>query len=137
MPLTPTLIDLPVRGDDRGSLVAVEDAAIGFPIRRAYYIYGTQPGVARGFHAHRDLNQVAVAVAGSCAFVLDDGTDRARVVLDRPDRGLAIGSMTWREMHDFSPDCVLLVLASRPYDDADYIRDYDQFRKLAAASAAR
>lgn len=126
------LIDLLVRGDERGDLVAVEESRdIPFPIRRAYYIYRTDPGVTRGRHAHHALNQLAVAVTGQCTMVLDDGTNRAEVVLGDPARGLIIGPMVWREMRDFSPDCVLLVLADAPYDEADYIRDYDAFLELA------
>ena len=124
------LKDLRVRGDERGSLIALEEPDVGFPINRAYYIYGTQPGVARGGHAHRHLEQLAVCVSGSCLFVLDDGKLREEVRLDRPDLGLRISSMIWREMHDFSSDCVLLVLASRPYDEADYIRNYQDFLAL-------
>ena len=129
------LIDLPIRGDDRGSLVAIEPGGLlPFPIRRAYYIFGTIPGVSRGFHAHRHLNQWAIAVSGSCTMVLDDGKQRLQVRLDRPDCALEIGPMIWREMHDFSPDAVLLVLADTIYDEADYIRSYDDFRALLGNS---
>ncbi len=126
---------LQVRGDERGSLVALESHDIGFPVRRVYYIYGTEAGVSRGGHAHRDLEQLAICVAGSCVFLLDDGARREEVRLDRPNVGLRISSMIWREMHDFSPDCVLLVLASHPYDEADYIRDRAAFLSLARGGA--
>jgi UDP-2-acetamido-3-amino-2,3-dideoxy-glucuronate N-acetyltransferase len=69
--------------------------------------------------------QVAVCLAGSCRFVLDDGRNKEKVVLDRPTEGLVIDSVVWREMHDFSDDCVLLVIASEHYEESDYIRDYD------------
>lgn len=125
------LIDLEVHGDQRGSLIALEGGAtLPFPLKRIYYIYGTSEGVSRGYHAHKDLQQLAICVAGACTIVLDDGASRYPVRLDRPDLGLHISSPIWREMHDFSPDCVLLVLASRPYEDADYIRDYDTFAAL-------
>lgn len=121
-------IDFQVLGDERGSLVALEkDRNVPFDIRRVYYIYKTEQGVSRGYHAHRNLRQVAMCVAGSCRMVLDNGKAREEVVLDCPTRGLLIESMMWREMHDFSDDCVLLVLASELYDEADYIRDYDEF----------
>jgi dTDP-4-dehydrorhamnose 3,5-epimerase-like enzyme len=124
-------IDFRVMGDHRGSLVAVEAGrTIPFEIRRIYYLFGTQPNVPRGFHAHRALLQLAVCVSGSCRIVLDDGARQEEAMLDRPDRGLLIPKMVWREMHDFSPDCVLLVLASEYYDEADYIRDYEKFRIL-------
>ena len=130
------LVRLTVKGDDRGSLVAIEgDETVPFPIARAYYVYGTQPGVSRGFHAHRRLRQLAIAVAGRCDMFLDDGTAQQLVPLDDPSLGLMIGPMCWREMRNFSPDCVLLVLASDHYDESDYIRDHDAF--LAAARGAR
>jgi hypothetical protein len=120
-----------VRSDARGSLAAVEQADAGFPIERVYYIYGARPEAERGFHAHRELRQLAIAVAGSCTIDLDDGVRRACVSLSDPATGLVIGSMVWRVMRDFSPDCVLLVLASAAYEEADYIRSYDEF--LAAS----
>ena len=124
-------ISFPPLGDDRGSLVALEDGeTVPFAIQRVYYIFGTKLGVARGFHAHRALEQVAVCVTGSCRMVLDDGCQREEAWLDSPTKGLYIGNMVWREMHDFSPDCVLLVLASKHYDEKDYLRNYDNFQQL-------
>jgi RimJ/RimL family protein N-acetyltransferase/dTDP-4-dehydrorhamnose 3,5-epimerase-like enzyme len=121
-------INFPSLGDERGSLVALEGAkTVPFEIKRVYYIFGTQPGVARGFHAHRNLRQVAVCVTGKCRMVLDDGDKREEAWLDSPTKGLVIGDMVWREMHDFSSDCVLLVLASEHYDETDYIRSYEDF----------
>jgi len=115
-------------GDERGSLVALEGSkSVPFDIKRVYYIFGTKEGVSRGFHAHRNLKQVAVCVTGSCRFVLDNGKQREEVVLDKSTIGLLIDDLTWREMYDFSPDCVLMVLASEYYDELDYIRDYDKF----------
>lgn len=132
LPATCSLIDLQVHGDARGSLVALEQAAgLPFAIQRVYYIFGTAKDTARGFHAHHQLQQLAICVAGSCTMIVDDGVQRAAVPLDRPNRGLHIGSPVWREMTDFSADCVLLVVASAPYEDADYIRDYDEFRRIA------
>ena len=121
-------INLPPLGDERGSLVALEAAkTIPFDIQRVYYLFDTKPGVSRGFHAHKKLQQVAVCVTGKCRMVLDDGKIREEVWLDSPVKGLLIGNLVWREMHDFSPDCVLLVLASEHYDETDYIRDYEDF----------
>ena len=121
-------INFPSLGDERGSLVALEGAkTVPFEIKRVYYIFGTQPGVARGFHAHRNLRQVAVCVTGKCRMVLDDGEKREEAWLDSPNKGLVINEMVWREMHDFSSDCVLLVLASEHYDESDYIRLYSNF----------
>jgi dTDP-4-dehydrorhamnose 3,5-epimerase-like enzyme len=125
-------IDFQILGDDRGSLVALErDKALPFDIKRIYYIYRTAEGVSRGFHAHRNLKQVAICVAGRCRMVLDNGVTKEDAWLDCPTRGILIESMVWREMHDFSPDCVLLVLASEHYDESDYIRNYDQFLEAA------
>lgn len=118
-------------GDERGSLVALEgNNSVPFDIKRVYYIFGTKEGVSRGFHAHRNLKQVAVCVTGSCRFVLDNGKQREEVVLYKSTTGLLIEDLTWREMHDFSPDCVLMVLASEYYDKSDYIRDYEEFLKI-------
>lgn len=124
-------IDLPVLGDDRGSLVAIEASdTIPFEVQRVYYIFNTKSGVARGFHAHHQLQQLAVCVSGKCRMVLDDGQTKEEAWLDSPNKGLLIGDMIWREMHDFSDDCVLLVLASEHYDESDYIRDYNEFLKV-------
>jgi len=127
------LIDLPVRGDDRGSLVAIEHGSLlPFPIHRVYYFFGTSPGVSRGFHAHSNLRQWAIAVSGSCTFVLDDGCERISVRLDRPDQALELGSMIWREIHDLSPDAVVMVIADSVYDPTDYIRSYENFLTTVA-----
>lgn len=118
----------PPLGDDRGSLVALESGkTIPFAIKRVYYIFETKAGVSRGFHAHRNLRQVAVCVTGSCRMELDNGMERRSIWLDSPTRGVLIEEMVWREMYDFSPDCVVLVLASEHYDETDYIRDYAEF----------
>ena len=117
-------------GDECGSLVALEgNKSVPFDIKRVYYIFGTKEGVSRGFHAHRNLKQVAVCVTGSCRFVLDNGKQREEIVLDKSTIGLLINDLTWREMYDFSPDCVLMVLANEHYDESDYIRDYQEFLK--------
>jgi len=125
------LIDVPSLGDDRGSLVALEGSeTVPFDIKRVYYIFGTKAGVSRGFHAHRALKQVVVSVTGSCRMLLDDGKKKEEVLLDSPTKGLVIEGLVWREIYDFTPDCVLLVLASQKYDEADYIRNYDDFLKV-------
>ncbi|EAQ53103.1 MULTISPECIES: FdtA/QdtA family cupin domain-containing protein [Vibrio] len=120
-----------VLGDDRGSLVSLEELGnIPFEIKRVYYIFDTKSQISRGFHAHKKLEQMAICVKGSCRIVLDDGQSRESVVLDSPEQGLYIDNNKWREMHDFSKDCVLLVLASNIYDESDYIRDYEEFLRL-------
>ncbi|RFD34372.1 dTDP-6-deoxy-3,4-keto-hexulose isomerase [Pseudomonas sp. GL93] len=125
-------VDFQILGDERGSLVALEtDRAVPFEIKRVYYIYRTAENVSRGFHAHRNLKQVAICVAGRCRMVIDNGYVREDTWLDCPTKGLLIESMVWREMHDFSPDCVLLVLASEHFDESDYIRNYETFLEAA------
>ncbi|MGL4675450.1 MAG: WxcM-like domain-containing protein [Wohlfahrtiimonas sp.] len=126
------LIEFPVLGDERGSLIALETMKnIPFDIKRVYYIFGADQNTPRGFHAHKELQQVAICVAGRCRMILDDGYTKEEVWLDSPNKGLIIGNNIWREMHDFSKDCVLLVLANNYYDESDYIRDYDEFLKEA------
>ena len=127
------LVDIPQRGDARGGLSVAElGGALPFAVRRVYWIHGTQPGVSRGFHAHKKLHQLCVCVAGSVRIVLFDGRREESVVLDSSAKGLLIGPGLWREMHDFSPDCVLMVFADTEYDEADYIRDRDQFIRHVA-----
>lgn len=124
--------DFQVLGDERGSLVAFElGQVIPLDIKRVYYIYGTALGVSRGYHAHYNLTQLAICIAGRCRMVLDNGITREETWMDNPTKGLLIEKMIWREMHDFSPDCVLLVLATEHYDESDYIRDYQHFLKEA------
>lgn len=121
----------PPHGDDRGQLVAIEENKdLPFDVKRVYYIYDTLPGVRRGFHAHRNLQQILLCVNGTCKIHLDNGHDTAEVVLDKPNEGLYIANDMWREMYDFTPGTVLLVLASEYYDEADYIRNYDDFIKM-------
>ena len=121
--------EFPLLGDERGSLVVLEaGSAVPFDIKRTYHIFGTKPGVGRGFHAHKQLRQLAVCVSGKCRMLLDDGVTITNVWLDSPCKGILIEPMVWHEMHEFSSDCVLLVLASDLYDEADYIRVYGDFK---------
>lgn len=133
-----TTIQFPLLGDARGSLVVLEaQKQIPFDIQRVYYIFGTKQDIARGFHAHKALQQVAVCVAGQCKMLLDDGRNKTVITMDSPTHGVLIDRMIWHEMHDFSKDCVLLVLASAHYDEADYIRDYDDFITLSSTEKRR
>jgi dTDP-4-dehydrorhamnose 3,5-epimerase-like enzyme len=125
-------VKFPVMGDDKGWLVSLEGRkSVPFPIERAYYIFGTQAGVTRGKHAHHQLRQLMLCLAGSCKVLLDDGVTREEAPMSTDNRGLFIDPMVWHEMHDFSEGCVLLVLADAWYDTSDYIRDYTQFKALA------
>lgn len=122
------MIRFDIHGDDRGKLIALEEhKEIPFCTRRVYYIFDTLEGVCRGFHAHKELEQVLICVSGSCKILLDDGASKSVAELKSPDEGLYIAHDVWREMFDFSSDAVLVVLASMPYDESDYIRDYDDF----------
>jgi dTDP-4-dehydrorhamnose 3,5-epimerase-like enzyme len=117
-----------VLGDNRGKLVALEENFdIPFDIKRVFYIYGTQPDVPRGQHSHYRTKQYLVAVSGSCKVTLDDGVHKSTFDLDQPNVGLFQDSLIWGTMHDFSENCVLMVLASEHYDESDYIRDYSEF----------
>jgi serine acetyltransferase len=130
----PEIIDFKNMVDDRGVLVAVEAIKdVPFEIKRIYYIYGTKAAVRRGFHAHRNLKQVAIAVNGSCKFLIDNGEVHTHYELNNPAQGLLIDGLLWREMYDFSDDCVLLVLANQYFDENDYVRNYDEFKKMTGS----
>lgn len=121
----------PPHGDERGQLVAIEALKdLPFEFKRVYYIYDTKDGVRRGFHAHYDLEQILICVSGSCKIHLDNGFETEEVLLDKPYEGLYIANDMWREMYDFTEGAVLLVIASRPYEESDYIRNYDDFIKM-------
>lgn len=123
------LMNYLIHGDERGSLIAIENNKdYPFDVKRVYYIFNTLPDVRRGFHAHKKLQQILICVNGSCVIHLDNGLGETKeILLDSPSKGLYISSNTWREMYNFSKDAVLLVLASEYYDEADYIRNYDDF----------
>lgn len=124
------LLEMKVMGDERGKLVSLEsERNIPFELKRVYYIFDTLPNQERGKHAHKNMEQIIVAMDGACEFVLDDGKNRETVWLNRPDIGLYIGKNMWREMRNFSYGCKLMVLASDYYDEKEYIRDYDKFLK--------
>jgi len=122
-------------GDARGQLVALEEFKdIPFHIKRVYYLYETAEGVVRGYHAHKTLQQILVCIHGSCKIMLDNGCEKKVVPLEKPYEGLYVPNAMWREMFDFSPDAVLLVLASELYDENDYIRDYNEFMEFVKCS---
>lgn len=119
-------------GDERGKLVALEEFKdIPFEIKRVYYMYDTTPGVVRGKHAHKSLQQILVCIHGSCKILLDNGKEKKVVPLERPYEGVYVSNVMWREMYDFTQDAVLMVLASGMYDESDYIRDYEEFISFA------
>lgn len=132
-----TKYQFPTHTNETGSLSFLEaERHIPFPIRRVYYIFDVQGDSRRGFHAHKDLQQVLICIHGSCKILMDNGTEKQIVQLDKPNEGLLIENTIWREMYDFSPGAVLLVLASHYYDESDYIRNYDEFLALIKENEA-
>ncbi len=125
------LIELPKIEDSRGNLSFIEGGIhIPFEIKRAYYLYDVPGGSDRGSHAHKNLHQFVVAMSGSFDVLLDDGKEKKRFHLNRSYYGLYICPMMWRYLDNFSSGAVCMVLASNHYDEADYIRDYNEFLNL-------
>lgn len=126
------MLEFPQLGDSRGHLVIVEGSQdIPFEIKRAFYIYGSESGVVRGQHANRESEFVLINVAGTSKVKIKDGEgNEAIYCLNRPHTGIYLPNMVWKDMYDFSPDSVLLILASTHYNPDEYIRNYDDFVKL-------
>ena len=121
------IIDLPKITDARGNLTAIEANQIPFAMKRVYYVYDIPGGESRGGHAHRQQQEFIIAASGSFDVILDDGTLKQRFHLNRSYYGIYVPEMTWRELDNFSTGSVCLVLASELYDEADYLRDYNDF----------
>ena len=118
-------------GDERGDLVVIEGEGMDIPfdIKRVFYMYGSDSTVVRGQHANRETEVLLVNVGGSSKVRVDNGRESEVIVLDKPGMGLYLPPMLWKDMYDFSPDSILLVLASRHYDGKEYIRDYQEYLK--------
>jgi len=128
-----SLVTVPVFTDGRGSLSFIEgQRQIPFDIARVFYMYGIPAGARRGAHGHREVSLVLFAVAGSVDVLLDDGRNTQTVSLRRPQDGLVIGPWVWHELENFTAGTVCLALASGVYDERDYIRDLDDFRREVA-----
>ena len=120
------------RGDARGRLaVAQLGDTMPFVVKRVYWISGAKPGVSRGYHAHKRLQQLFVCLAGSVKIYLHDGSREEIVTLSAFGSPLRIGPGVWRVLSDFSPDCILMVLADRIYEEDDYVRDFETFKRTA------
>ena len=125
-----TIIELDKHHHEKGNITVVENSAtIPFEVKRSYYLYDVPGGESRGGHAHRELSQLIVAASGSFSVTLDDGKVKRTFLLNRPYQGLYIVPGIWRTLDDFSSGSVCLVLASHGYNEADYIRDYNDFIK--------
>ena len=124
------VLNFNVHSDKRGNLISLADnKEIPFKIKRIYYTWNMPNKAIRGGHAHKRLDEVMVCLHGSCDFVLDDGKEKITITLDRPNKGLYIKANVWRDFRNFSPDCVVILIASGYYDTEDYIRDYDEYLK--------
>ena len=129
-----TLVNLPKISDPRGNLTFIEGGRhVPFRIERIYYLYDVPGGAERGGHAHQQLEQLIVAMSGSFDVILDDGRSKKRIHLNRPYFGLLVRPMIWRELDNFSSGSVCMALASRPYEESDYYRDYPAFLKALKA----
>ncbi len=131
------IVQLPKIHDPRGNLTFIEGGVhIPFDVKRVYYLYDVPGGADRGAHAHRKLHQFIIAMSGSFDFVLDDGFETRRIQLNRSYFGLYVPPMTWRNLENFSTGAVCMSLVSEKYDEADYIRDYDEYLRAVRGAAA-
>jgi len=123
-----SLIDIPKVHDERGSLAVVEKDTIPFTVKRVYYLFDVPIDSYRGGHAHKEQESVIIALSGSFEVIVDDGVAQKRIMLNKPTQGLFISTNIWREIDNFSSGAVCLVLASSNYNEAEYIRDYNDFK---------
>lgn len=126
-----TLLELPKNHAEKGNITAVNNGLeVPFDIKRVYYLYDVPGGEARGGHAHRELHQLIIAASGSFDLTVDDGKVKRTFQLNRPYQGVYMPAGLWRELNNFSSGSICLVLASIPYSESDYIRDYEVFLNL-------
>lgn len=123
------LISIPKITEPRGNLSVIENDSIPFEMKRVYYLYDVPSGAERGGHAHKNLKQFLIALSGSFDVVLNDGIEQKTITLNKPFEGLLINSGIWRELNNFSSGSVCLVIASAVFDEADYIREFEDFMK--------
>lgn len=122
------IIDIPKVKNPKGNIGIIELQTIPFAIKRVYYLYDVPSDAHRGGHAHKNLQQVLIAISGSFDVVLNDGKTIQTINLNKPDKGLLIKNNIWRELENFSSGAVCLVLASEVFNESDYIRDFNEFR---------
>src|SRR5690606_22703306 len=125
--VAPYLLDLPKLQHPFGNYAIIEHDAVPFEVKRAHYLYDVPSGAERGGHRHIHQSAVLIAVSGSFDVVLKDGKTTQTFSLNKPDKGLFVGTGIWRELNNFSSGAICLVLSSGEFDEADYIRDYDDF----------
>ena len=126
------VISLPKVSDPRGNITFLQKFdPLPFDLKRVYYLYDVPGGASRGGHAHIELQQLIIAASGSFDVLLDDGFNKKVVQLNRAYEGLVVSGLIWRELLNFSSGAVCLVAASMEYTETDYIRDYQDFLKLA------
>lgn len=128
------IISVPKIENAFGNLGIIEKDTVPFNIKRVYYLYDVPSSASRGGHAHRQLRQLLIALSGSFDVVLKDGDNERVITLNKPDKALLINSNIWRELENFSSGAVCMVIASEEYDEADYIRDYDEYKNYIAAN---
>lgn len=121
------ILQLPKIEDVRGNISVIEKDILPYPIKRVYYLYDVPSNAHRGGHAHKEQLEFLIPISGSFDVVLDDGTSKQTITLNKPDKGLLIKTNIWRELENFSSGAVCLVIASGEYDESDYIRDYNEF----------
>jgi dTDP-4-dehydrorhamnose 3,5-epimerase-like enzyme len=120
-------INFPVVEDVRGNLAFIQNDILPFEFKRIYYLFDVPSNAFRGGHSHINQNEILIALSGSFEVVLDDGLEKKTVLLNKPNVGLPIGTGIWRELQNFSSGAVCLVIASDVFNEADYIRDYEEF----------
>ncbi len=121
------IIDIPKIENTLGNIAVIENDVIPFDIKRVYYLYDIPSSSKRGGHSHKNLQQILIAISGSFDVVLKDGKSEKKVSLNKPNKGLLVETDIWRELENFSSGAVCLVLASDVFEEADYIRDFDEF----------
>jgi dTDP-4-dehydrorhamnose 3,5-epimerase-like enzyme len=127
------IIDIPKITDPRGNLAVLEKDTIPYKIERVYYLYDVPSDSHRGGHAHKDCMELLIAISGSFTVELDNGEEKQTVTLNKPNKGLLIPTMIWRELTDFSSGAMCLVLASHVFEEEDYIREKEDFYSITSS----